>query len=60
MALQERIICSEFIFNFKADLAPISYFGEIKIGNIILNPIAEYSDKLFSKNLAILGFFQLF
>ena len=35
-ALQERIICSAFAFIFTADLAQISYFRNVKIGNIIL------------------------
>lgn len=60
VALQERIICSALTFNFKADLTQISYLGKIKIGNTILkhNYIEEYSDKLFPKILAILGFFS--
>ena len=61
MALQERIICSVVTFTFNADLEQISYFGKIKIGNIILKHIIilqSMYNKLFPKNLASLGFFS--
>lgn len=56
VALQEKIICSAFTFNFKADLAQISYFEKIKIGNTVLKHLIILQSAVINYSLKTLQF----